>query len=427
MKNRYASHLVLAALWLMVFSISSQMMVISPILPNIADSLNISKTLQGSLITAYAIPLGILAFIIGPISDKIGRRRVLITGTGIMSITLFMHAFVYDYTSFLIIRMLTGAAGGLLSGASIAYVGDYFPAHKRGWANGIVMTGIAGGFSLGIPIGTLLAEFGSFRYPFVMFAVTMMIAAVLIWFYLPQPSIRNLNKKLTLTQIKNNYMSLFRRPELLALAASFALMSFCVAMYMIFLPTWLSDTFGLDGYGIAGLVFVAGFSGAIVSPFSGKLSDRLGRKVFVVNACMGLSIAIAMTTLFITDVWLAYPLVALAMMLDAARIGPFQALITELVPEETRGTMVSLSVTVGQLGMGFGGALAGFTYHEIGFVYNTTLAALAILLVGIIVAWVIPETYSKSDSDKMIPKEDQIGVLYERLPNRGVLVWEKKK
>ena len=110
-----------------------------------------------------------------------------------MSITLFMHAFVYDYTSFLIIRMLTGAAGGLLSGASIAYVGDYFPA-QTGWANGIVMTGIAGGFSLGIPIGTLLAEFGSFRYPFVMFAVTMMIAAVLIWFYLPQPSIRNLNK-----------------------------------------------------------------------------------------------------------------------------------------------------------------------------------------------------------------------------------------
>src|SRR5690554_1918298 len=142
----------------MMFSSSSQVVIIAPILPRIGDALAIPESIQGTLITAYALMLSIFALIIGPISDRVGRRRMLMVGSAALSTTLFLHAFADSYLSLLTIRALAGASAGMLSGAAVAYVGDYFPYERRGWANGWVMSGIAFGQIIGIPIGTLMAD-----------------------------------------------------------------------------------------------------------------------------------------------------------------------------------------------------------------------------------------------------------------------------
>ena len=133
----------------MMFSASSQTMIMSPILPLVGDQLHIPQEYLGTLITSYSVMLGVFALIIGPISDRIGRRRILLLGTGAMCITLFLHYYVYDFITLLLARALTGMAGGMLSGVAPSYIGDYFPSEKRGWANGMVMTGIAAGQILG--------------------------------------------------------------------------------------------------------------------------------------------------------------------------------------------------------------------------------------------------------------------------------------
>ncbi|HIG45676.1 MAG TPA: MFS transporter, partial [candidate division Zixibacteria bacterium] len=89
--NRFLSYLILFALWLMMFSASSQTMIMSPILPLVGDQLHIPQEYLGTLITSYSVMLGVFALITGPISDRIGRRRILLFGTGAMCITLFLH------------------------------------------------------------------------------------------------------------------------------------------------------------------------------------------------------------------------------------------------------------------------------------------------------------------------------------------------
>ncbi|NNE35046.1 MAG: MFS transporter, partial [Rhodothermales bacterium] len=131
-------YLVLFALWLMVFSASSQVIIISPILPRIGEELQITEALLGWLVTSYAVLLSIFALIIGPISDKVGRRIVLMAGSGAMAVALALHAAATSFESLLIVRAMAGAAGGMLSGAAVSYVGDYFPYNRRGWANGWV-------------------------------------------------------------------------------------------------------------------------------------------------------------------------------------------------------------------------------------------------------------------------------------------------
>ena len=156
-KKEPNTYLVLLALWLLVFSASSQVIIVAPILPDISAALNVAEARLGDLVTSYAVMLAIFAVIIGPISDKVGRRRVLLIGSATMAASLYLHGVATSYFALLVVRALAGVAGGMLSGAAVAYVGDYFPYNRRGWANGWVMSGIAAGQILGVSIGKIVA------------------------------------------------------------------------------------------------------------------------------------------------------------------------------------------------------------------------------------------------------------------------------
>ena len=165
----------LAALWLLVFSVTTQTMILAPILPRVAEQLRISEGRVAYISTGHSVAVALVAVVAGPVSDRVGRRRMLLAGAAAMTVGLALHALALGFGSFLAVRVLTGAGGGVLTGATAAYVGDYFPPERRGWANGWVMSGMAAGQVLGIPVGTLLAARSGFRAPFLVFAATMAV------------------------------------------------------------------------------------------------------------------------------------------------------------------------------------------------------------------------------------------------------------
>jgi len=261
LKNRETSpYLIVLSLWLLVFSASSQIMIISPILPLIGEQLDIADTLLGTLVTAYSLMVGLFAIISGPISDRIGRRRILLMGTGIMVVSLVCHYLVVDYFSFLAVRVFSGMAGGILSGAAVSYIGDCFPYNKRGWALGWVMSGSAFGQIFGIPMGVVLAGRFGFRAPFYLFAVTTALTYVLIWMRLPQPPICRREDRLTIRGAVKDYWSMLRRREIASAAVAFFLMFLGVSIYIVYLPTWLERSVGFSPNQIASL-FLVGFGG----------------------------------------------------------------------------------------------------------------------------------------------------------------------
>ena len=116
--------LIVFTLWLLVFSSASQIMIISPILPTIGEQLGIGDAALGTLVSAYSIMVGVFAIISGPISDKIGRRRILMVGAATMTLALSLHGLVVGYVSFLAVRVFAGMAGGILSGAAVSSRGS---------------------------------------------------------------------------------------------------------------------------------------------------------------------------------------------------------------------------------------------------------------------------------------------------------------
>ena len=80
------------------------------------------------------------------------------------------------------------------------------------------------------------------------------------------------------------------------------------------------------------------------------------------------------------------------------RISPFSALLTHLVSDERRGSLMSMTIALGQVGFAVGAALAGPLYSRFGYGSNTVVGAVSVLIMAGIVAYWVPEPESDSDA-----------------------------
>jgi len=392
-------YLILFALWLMMFSASSQLIIMVPILPEIAETLGVNAFWRGMLLTAYALSLGVSALITGPASDRIGRRRILLYGTSLMAVTLALHTVAADYELLLLMRLLAGIGGGMLSGGTVAYVGDYFPYEQRGWANGWVMSGTAFGQVAGVPIGKVLAAGFGYRWPFLMFALTMGGAAVLIWRFVPQPNADLDEQQLTPRRFLRKYRGLLRGPYVTAAVGAYFLMFCGFGLFTSFLPTWLESTVGVSSYSIALLFAIGGSANVLASPLAGRISDEVGRKPLVVWSSLMLGLLSAVAPVLIVGFSSAAGLFFLAMIAVGIRISPLQSLLTALVPDQERGLLMGLAISVGQAGFGIGSLFASATFGAYGYASNALAGAVATVVMGALVHWGLPEPTLPSSDD----------------------------
>lgn len=364
----------------------------SPILSQVGTQLNIPEPIRGTLITAYALTLGVVALITGPISDKVGRRKILLIGSGAMAISLGLHQFAFDYYSMLAVRIGAGFAGGILTGSCVAYIGDYFPKERRGWANGVIATGSATGQIIGIPIGTIMSDMFSFAAPFLAFSVVMVLAFFMILWKVPQPNVKLSTCGTGLNEVMRDYIKLLQNKGVRAIASGYFLMFLGITVFLVYFPTWLENDYGLNSFEIALMFFIGGLATVVTGPVSGKISDKTGRKQIIVLSNILLAFLLPLSIFFLElSPSFAYIMFFIIMVLVVSRMVPFQALASEILADERRGRLMSLTIAIGQLGMALGSAISGFLYTSMGFMGNALLGALASLAMAIVIARSIKE------------------------------------
>jgi predicted MFS family arabinose efflux permease len=204
----------------------------------------------------------------------------------------------------------------------------------------------------------------------------------------------------------DDYLAMLRRPEVVAASAAFFLMFLGVSFYIVYLPTWLERELGATSEIIASLFFVGGVANVLTGPQAGKLSDRIGRKLIILVACVGLSAVMLGTVPLVRSLWVAYPLFFAIMVLVAMRVSPFSALLTALVRDERRGALMSLTVALGQVGFGLGGAVAGPLYAAHGYFSTTVLGAVSVLGMGLMVWFLVPEPEPGVEADPAVAAAD---------------------
>src|SRR6516164_533806 len=135
----------------------SDTQLVAPLLPLIALDLRTTPGHAGIIVTTYSLAAAAFALIVGPLSDRVGRKRVLVSGLALFAIASFLTYHVSSFNALVIVRAMTGFAAGTLSTSALSFAGDYYPYELRGRAMGVLSMGYFVAFVV-IPLWALAAS-----------------------------------------------------------------------------------------------------------------------------------------------------------------------------------------------------------------------------------------------------------------------------
>lgn len=149
---------IIVLLFIVFFLIGCDTFIISPLIPSISESLHIQAGSSGYLVTLYSIFYVICAPILGPISDNLGRKKMLILGMLLFGIASIMTGISGNFALILLARGLTGVGAAFAAPNVWAYIGDFFDYEERGKITAIIASALSLGMILGVPAGSFLAQ-----------------------------------------------------------------------------------------------------------------------------------------------------------------------------------------------------------------------------------------------------------------------------
>jgi MFS family permease len=128
-----------------------------PIFPAFAQGLGASLAMIGLFAAASSIAMIFLSVPIGSLSDRIGRRAVMMMGYALMAVVPLMYTLSTSAEHLLPARLLLGVAMGSTFSIGFVYVSELAPARRRSLIQGVYMTSMGLGFTAGPLLGGLIS------------------------------------------------------------------------------------------------------------------------------------------------------------------------------------------------------------------------------------------------------------------------------
>ncbi len=368
--------MVVSSLFLVLFVGVADNQVISPLLPAIRSAIGRNSAEMGVLFTGYSLFAGVSVLFWGPVSDRFGRKRGLLGGLAFFSAGEAVCFLARDFHALLAGRIITGMGASLLSLNAISYAADYFPYTSRGWAMGSVLSSYFAAMILGVPIGSWLGDHFGWNAVFGMACLTAIALLAITQLCLPSLNRDRISKDSgpRSAGFAAKYLSFLCNAKTVAALISALFASAGTMGFLAFLGIWLHDAFGIQGRQV-GLVFLAsGAAALIASPFAGALSDRIGKRVQFVLSNLILA-ALLFLLPFLRWGPVLFGVFCCISLAAAFRQGPMEALLTECVAADSRGSFIALKNCFSQLGIALVSFFSGMLFQNGGYLPVCLLGA----------------------------------------------------
>jgi len=367
--------------------------VVIPIIPFYMENLGAGGTELGLLVASYALMRLIFAPLWGSISDRVGRKPVLIIGILGYGITMALFGLVTQLWMLFVVRSLAGILSSATSPTTLAYISDSTAESDRGRGMGILGAAVGLGTILGPGLGGLMGE-GSYAVPFFIAGGMSLVGMLLIIVFLPESLSANARWKAQ-QQRKSNPIVDFSpilqvfNPRVLdsigpllgmAFLASFALTTF----FGIF-GLYALERFGYGPQEV-GVVFmgVGAISALAQGVLTGPLTSRWGEAPVIKCSVIGTAIGFAL--MLAPDRFVGVLIVTGVFTLASALLTPaVMALTSKQTPFE-QGLTMGVSNSFISLGRIAGPLLAGLLF-DVQFNYPFVAGAL-VMLIGFVLALV---------------------------------------
>jgi len=367
---------VLPVLCLCSFSVIFNLRVLGPVLVDISRDLNVTIAKAGSLAVAYSLPFTIAALFVAPLSDRFGRRLMMLLGISTLALAAFGAVLAPSFEALFLARVLAGLGGAVLQPATMASVGDYFPYNERGRAMSWVIGATTMSTVVGVPVGTFLAGIFSWRWIFALLGIILLIATVIVIILFPDGNRTTTTDTKGLDEYKSNFKRVLREPSAIATLISTCLFGMFWHGWNTFSGAFFIQTFSLSTKELAPIIVLQGSGTFTGSYLGGVLSDRIGKKnTMSIGLLLG-GIIITLLTNLTFSLWLTLALMVLMSINAGIRFTSENALATEQVPD-ARGTMMAMDASTLQLGSVLGSSAGSLmigsfsSYSPLGFAFGT--------------------------------------------------------
>jgi predicted MFS family arabinose efflux permease len=365
---------LLALLTGAAFLIFAQAFMIAPILPRLAEVFDSSPGVVGLAVPAYLVPYGAMTLIWGPLSDRIGRRPVILGSLAAFVVLTAATALIDSAAGFIGIRLATALGASGVVPISLALIGDLFPYQRRGQALGWVFGGMAGGTAFGAAGGALGEPFVGWPGLFLIAAaggLVLLGVALGVLPGIPPPATGP-----PLRAVVAGYRALLDTARGRRTYGYVLINAMLQSGVYTWLGVYLHQRFGLDELGIGLALLGYGIPGFLLGPVIGRLADRYGRaRIIPAGVAVGAGCALVLAA--------PLPLLAVQATIITLSLGydmtqpPLGGIVTGL--PGNRGQAMGLNVFT--LFTGFGlGALAFQALLPAGFPAALTVFGVAALL-----------------------------------------------
>lgn len=369
-------------LMLNIFIIFTGIGLVIPIMPTFMDELHISGSMMGLMVAAFSLTQLLFSPLAGRLSDKLGRKKIIVAGMLLFAISEWLFGAVSAPTLLFAARMLGGVGAALIMPAVMAYTADVTSVEERAQGMGFINAAITTGFIIGPGIGGFIAEYG-IRVPFYSAAVAGLIAALITFFVLPESRAIENRTAAKPVQVKQEglvkqLVHSYREPYFLSLIIVFV-MSFGLANYETVFGLFVDHKFGFTPKDIAFIITFGSIAGAVVQvTLFGWILNRFGEKR-VISICLLSAGLFILLTLFVNSFWLIV-VVTFIVFLSIDILRPAIGTQMSKMAHEQQGYVAGLNSAFTSLGNIVGPIVAGFLFDmNVNFPY---IAAFAILIIS---------------------------------------------
>ncbi|MBK8729007.1 MAG: MFS transporter [Phycicoccus sp.] len=352
-------------IWVLIaaaFVIAIGFGLITPVLPSFARSFDVGVTASSIIVSAFAFFRLVFAPAGGRLIAKFGERPIYITGLLIVAISTGATAFAQSYWQVLLFRSLGGIGSTMFTVSAVALIVRLAPPTIRGRVSSAYGSAFLLGGIGGPVLGGLLGNLG-LRIPFLVYAVALVIAAAIVAAMIRTEALRpaaDAPQRAVFTVREALQDSAYRASMGSAVANGWANFGVRNAILPLFATAVILDEPWVAGAALA--VFAAG--NAVGLTFSGRLSDRIGRRPFIIGGLLVSGLA-TMITGWVGTLPLLI-LVSAVAGLGAGVLNPAQqASIADIVRQDRNGGPAIAAVQMSSdLGSIIGPIIAGVLVDE---------------------------------------------------------------
>ncbi|MBD3198333.1 MAG: MFS transporter [Candidatus Lokiarchaeota archaeon] len=354
---------------------------IIPLLPFISATFGVGAAGLGLLMLVFALMQFIFSPIMGNLSDRYGRRKLLIGSIGLSSLSFLMFTIATSYWFLLISRILSGMATEI--SIAQAYMADITSNKKRTSGLGKVRAAFSAGVIIGPVIGGALSFIGYWAAGLLAVGLTL-INLVFASAFLPETVISNNRNKISEKKEAESKITLFKKalhkPVIPLLLITFFMVNYAFAAIPILVPYVTDEFFGFTEFDLS-LVFV--FIGVLQFLIQGflmdKLSEYVGEILLIAVGIIFITFGIALMP-FLPSILFFYILISILSTGSGFMRTSVPGLISKISKEEEQGKYMGLAQSAASLALIPGPLIAGLTYEYVSFEAPFIISSILVFL-----------------------------------------------